>query len=106
MTNSSFDLPPEGDPMAPGLHVGRGEMDLCPEIPMEDYAMSAETLPGYTLVLNDKERTTLEDILEEVLKETRVELHRTERFAAQQIVRAREKTIESLLAKVRQPARQ
>jgi hypothetical protein len=71
---------------------------------MGDRAMNAETLPGFALVLSEKERTTLEDILEEVLKETRVELHRTDAYAAQKVVRTREATIEALLSKVRQVA--
>lgn len=62
--------------------------------------MNTGTLREYTLALNDKERQVLQDILQDVLKETRVELHRTEAFAAREVVAAREATIESLLRKV------
>jgi len=63
--------------------------------------MNAEAMRTYSLILSEKERTTLQEVLEELVKETRVELHRTERFAAQRVVQSRESTLESLLAKVR-----
>ena len=53
-----------------------------------------------TLVLTGDERQTLLDVLEEVLKETAVELRRTEAFAARKVVRTKEATIQALLRKV------
>lgn len=64
--------------------------------------MTTEATPQHTLALSDKERKTLVEILEEVLKETRVEEHRTEARAAREVMRGREATIESLLHKVRE----
>jgi hypothetical protein len=62
-------------------------------------------MSAYTLALTEEERNTLLDILEEVLKGTRLEEHRTEAFRAKEVVRARERTIESLLRKAREAAR-
>jgi hypothetical protein len=55
----------------------------------------------YTLALNDHEREVLLDILEEALKVTQIEEHRTEAFRAKEVVRSRERALESLLQKVR-----
>jgi len=55
----------------------------------------------YTLELNENERNLLLDILEESLKTTRIEEHRTEAFKAKGVVHSREVTIESLLEKTR-----
>jgi hypothetical protein len=43
-------------------------------------------------------------MLEEGLKVAEVEEHRTDAFLAKEVVRARERTIEALLQKVRVPA--
>lgn len=59
------------------------------------------TLQAHMLELTDTERATLLDILQELLKETEVEHHRTEAFAAKQVVASRAQTIEALLNKVR-----
>jgi hypothetical protein len=69
--------------------------------------MNEETRAAGTLVLTDKERRTLLDILEAVQKDTEVELRRTEAFAAQAVVRAKAATLQSLLGKAREagPAR-
>jgi hypothetical protein len=64
--------------------------------------MSATTTARYGFVLTDAERTTLLDILEEVLKETEVELRRTEASGARRVVRTKEATIEAILRKVRE----
>jgi len=64
--------------------------------------MSTVPIPENSLVLNEEERTTLIEILEEVLRETRVELHRTDAFAAREVVGARLAKIESLLAKAKE----
>jgi hypothetical protein len=63
--------------------------------------MNTGTMLQYTLVLNEEERTVLLDILEEVLKTTRVEEHRTDAFRAKGVVQARAVAIESLLQKAR-----
>jgi hypothetical protein len=55
----------------------------------------------YSLSLSEDERNALVNILEEVLKTTQVEEHRTDRFRAKKVVHAREVLIESLLKKAR-----
>jgi hypothetical protein len=62
--------------------------------------MTVATTARFGFVLTDTERNTLLDILEEVLKETAVELRRTEAFAARKVVRTKEATIQALLRKV------
>lgn len=62
--------------------------------------MSATTTAGYVLVLTDDERRTLRDVLEDVLKATEIELHRTEAFAARKVVSSKEAILQSLLRKV------
>jgi hypothetical protein len=64
--------------------------------------MNAATTARYGFVLTDAERATLLDILEEVLKETQVELRRTEASGARRVVRSKEATIEAILGKVRE----
>jgi hypothetical protein len=64
--------------------------------------MNATGTAGRTLALTDDERQTLLDILEEVSKETQVEWHRTEAFAAKEVVRTKAVRVESLLRKVRE----
>jgi hypothetical protein len=55
-----------------------------------------------TLVLTGDERQTLLDVLEEVLKETEIELNRTEAFGAKAVVSSKEAAIESILRKARE----
>jgi hypothetical protein len=55
----------------------------------------------YTLALDENERTVLLDVLEEALKTTQVEEHRTEAFAAKEVVHAKVQALESLLRKTR-----
>ena len=55
----------------------------------------------YTLELNENERNVLLDILQESLKTTQIEEHRTEALKAKGVVHSREVTIESLLEKTR-----
>jgi len=45
----------------------------------------------YSLVLTDHELNTLQDILEDVLKDTELELRRTEAFHAKEVVRSKER---------------
>jgi hypothetical protein len=63
--------------------------------------MSTTGLRQYTLALTEEERAVLLDVLEEVLKTTQVEEHRTDAFRAKAVVRARELAVESLLQKTR-----
>jgi hypothetical protein len=63
--------------------------------------MNATTTAPYGLVLTEAEHTTLLDVLEAVVKETEVELRRTEAFAARQVVRHKEETLQAILRKVR-----
>jgi len=67
--------------------------------------MSAPAGTSYTIDLTEVERRTLIEVLEEVIKETEVELNRTEAFRAHEIVRKREETLEGLLRKVRDARR-
>jgi hypothetical protein len=67
----------------------------------EGSAMSTARTRQYTLTLTEEERAVLQDVLEEVLKTTQLEEHRTEAFQAKAVVRARELTVESLLQKTR-----
>lgn len=62
--------------------------------------MKADTR-SYTVTLSEEERKLLVDLLEDMLRTTRVEEHRTDAFRAKEIFHAREVTIESLLEKVR-----
>jgi hypothetical protein len=64
--------------------------------------MTPTTASGYTLTLSEQEWQILLDILEEMRKETLVELHRTEAFHAKEVVGTREAAIESVLAKLRE----
>src|SRR5262249_54438382 len=52
----------------------------------EGTAMNTEAMHGSTLALTADERRTLVEVLEDVLKETQVELHRTEAFGAKEVV--------------------
>jgi hypothetical protein len=63
--------------------------------------MNTAAMPPYTLALTEEERTVLLHVLEEVLKVTQIEEHRTEAFRAKEVVRSRERTLESLLQKTR-----
>jgi hypothetical protein len=64
--------------------------------------MNATMTAEHTVMLTADERLTLRDILEEVLKETEIEWHRTEAFGAKEVVRTKAARIESLLRKVRE----
>jgi hypothetical protein len=68
---------------------------------MEGQAMSTGVCHQYTLALSEHEREVLLNILEEVLKVTQIEEHRTEAFRAKEVVRSRERALESLLQKIR-----
>ena len=61
--------------------------------------MNSGVMHLYSLALDENERTVLLDVLEEALKTTEVEEHRTEAFAAKQVVHAKLEAIESLLRK-------
>jgi hypothetical protein len=63
--------------------------------------MAAEVMPSSTLPLSSEEREILIDILEDVLKITEIEEHRTDALHAKQVVRSREMAIESVLRKLR-----
>ncbi len=64
--------------------------------------MNTQMTRGYTVLLTEEERETLLNVLEEVLKATQVELHRTEAFAARKVVGTHEAKLETLLHKVRE----
>jgi hypothetical protein len=64
--------------------------------------MHTTTKAMVTLVLTGEERQTLLDVLEEALKETEVELHRTEAFGAKAVVGSKEALIASVLRKARE----
>ena len=66
--------------------------------------MATEVMRRYTLSLSEDERRILLDVLEETLKATRVELHRTESFGAREVMNTREAVLESLLRKAREAA--
>ncbi|MFL5242119.1 MAG: hypothetical protein ACJ8FY_08420 [Gemmataceae bacterium] len=63
--------------------------------------MTAGATPQYSLAMSEEERNILVDVLEQLLKETRVEEHRTEAFRAKEVVHARVAAIESLCNKAR-----
>jgi hypothetical protein len=63
--------------------------------------MSTAVKGEYSIALSEAERNVLLQLLQDVLKETQVEEHRTDRFAAKEVVRARGSAIESLLKKAR-----
>jgi hypothetical protein len=94
---------------APGLQsFAAAELSVQARSPIRDFRpeegliMSTDAMAEYTLVLTDDERKTLVDILEELLKETMIELRRTESFGAQEVVRTKEMKIQSLLRKARE----
>jgi hypothetical protein len=62
--------------------------------------MSSPAKNQFTIVLTAEERTILQEILEEELKETEIEEHRTDMLRAKGILQAREKTIQSMLQKI------
>jgi hypothetical protein len=64
--------------------------------------MNATATKSHTLVLTQHEWETLKDILEACLKETAIEVQRTEAFAAKGVVQTREAMIQSLLRKARE----
>jgi len=63
--------------------------------------MNAGAKTEYRVALSEAERTVLLDVLQDLLKETQVEEHRTDRFGAKEVVRARGSAIESMLKKLR-----
>jgi hypothetical protein len=65
---------------------------------------TATTSPaGLTLTLNEDERTHLITVLEQAVRDKRVEVHRTEAFAARELVGHQLTVLEELLAKLRLP---
>jgi len=65
--------------------------------------MSATTeLPAATLTLTGEERSLLLAVLEQKLREVRVEEHRTDSLEFAKLVRQQETLLEGLLDKVRQ----
>jgi hypothetical protein len=67
----------------------------------EGSTMSNGVAHQYTLAMTEKEREVLLDVLEEALRTTEVEEHRTDALRAKKVVHAREVAIESLLQKTR-----
>jgi hypothetical protein len=55
------------------------------------------------LTLSDREQQVLLELLEEMLKEAKIEEHRTRTLSYRQFVVEREKALESLLNKLRKP---
>jgi hypothetical protein len=60
-------------------------------------------MPELTLTVTAEERAFLEQHLEDVLKETRIEEHRTRTITYRKGIVEREKVILSLLAKLKPP---
>jgi hypothetical protein len=56
-----------------------------------------------SLTLSDQERQMLQELLETMLKETKIEEHRTRTLSYRQFVVEREKALESVLNKLRKP---
>jgi len=67
-----------------------------------EITMNAGVLSGYTLTLSEQERKTLLDLLDVELRDTHVELRRTDSMGAKEDVRAQEATLHSLLQKLRE----
>ena len=63
-------------------------------------------MPELQLPLTSEEREFLAGLLEEVLKETRIEEHRTRTLSYRQIVVHKEDLIVSLLNKLKGPSQQ
>jgi hypothetical protein len=63
--------------------------------------MSTAAMHSYALALSEEERDVLTDLLEQALKTTEIEEHRADALHAKEVLRARERTIESLLQKAR-----
>jgi hypothetical protein len=66
--------------------------------------MTAATVhsPEFTLPLNEEERKHLLLVLEQVVRDKQVEVHRTEAFAARKLIEYQAAVLEGLLAKLRQ----
>jgi hypothetical protein len=58
----------------------------------------------YQMALNPEEHEFLRGLLEQVLKDTRIEEHRTRKLTYREYVLHKEDLIEGLLNKLRQPA--
>jgi hypothetical protein len=65
--------------------------------------MKEGTMAEHALTLSDQERRVLLELLDEMLKETKIEEHRTRNLSYRQFVVEREKALESVLNKLRQP---
>ena len=63
--------------------------------------MNAVNTLTFTLVLDDEERATLLRVLQQVLKEKRLEEHRSDAIAYRQAVEKEEHILEQLVDKVK-----
>jgi hypothetical protein len=64
-------------------------------------AATSTTSPAITLTLTEEERTHLLTILEQALRDKEVEVHRTEAFAARELVQEQEVFLEKLIDRLR-----
>lgn len=66
--------------------------------------MNPTTACTFSLELNPEERAELLQVLEQVLKDVRIEEHRTKTLGYRQVVAHRESILEGVTEKLRQPA--
>lgn len=66
--------------------------------------MSQTSVSSCTLSLSEEERTELLELLEQSLKESRVEEHRTRTLGYRELVEHRRVVLERLAERLRQPA--
>jgi len=66
-------------------------------------AMIETTSAGRTVALTDEERTQLVQVLEQVLRDTKVEAHRTDNPDYRGWIERREAVLSGVLEKLRQP---
>lgn len=60
--------------------------------------------PQFSLALNEEERTLLLSMLEQMLRDTRVEVHRTEAPDYREWVERRETVLQDVINRLRAPA--
>jgi hypothetical protein len=65
-------------------------------------AATSTTSPAITLTLTEEERTHLLTILEQALREKKIEVHRTKAFAARELVQEQASFLEKLIDSLRQ----
>jgi hypothetical protein len=65
-------------------------------------ATTSTNAPGHTLTLSEEERTELLGVLEQAVREKRIEVHRTDALTYKEQVEREATVLEGLLRKVRQ----